>query len=493
MNDARVLLGLRRFGGVWFYLLLLTVAGCSPKEQPPSTPAKQTALETGLDRLDERLGAIEGQLTEMANRRASFGEPTFSFTVPSETQQRLQELEDIVAEKGKWPTNPAEAEHLRQELEELVTSLAPPIQESILPRLLPLRWAVRAIWTMRVAETAEENQLTDVADDLGSLLAIEPDATADELRSAVEEALLRVEGAAERHFRATAIATARKAIEGSGSAAQAWDALRGFSDGDEEIALLRRDLRKRITLEDIVVQVKQLRDRLGRVERLSDEVSQQTALSQLYESAVRYKVDLVLGSDESPSKIDNLESVIQAIEKEMRTAAQNQQRRQDMPSRDYQRWALKRIRTFQQWHYDASLKNAQDTFEKMEAADAALQWKLLERFPSVRALLTDKTRITIPAGKLSAKKQREIYDKVAGYVGWNGYDEEIAYRVTRDAMVKYLAPIDERLLDKPVLLLYNKAFAQGWSKLEGRGDQLYVAQQAAVVSKCRLGQTNNGS
>ena len=53
-------------------------------------------------------------------------------------------------------------------------------------------------------------------------------------------------------------------------------------------------------------------------------------------------------------------------------------------------------------------------------------------------------------------------------------------------MVKFLLPIQPNLLDPPLAQLYQQAFSKGWQKLEGREDQLFVAQQSAIVLKKNL-------
>ncbi len=88
---------------------------------------------------------------------------------------------------------------------------------------------------------------------------------------------------------------------------------------------------------------------------------------------------------------------------------------------------------------------------------------------------------------LTAAKKKEIYNEAWGSVSWkNNVDTEIAYRATRDGMIKFLLPIQAHLLDPPVAQLYQQAFSKGWQKLEGREDQLFVAKQSATVHKKTL-------
>ncbi len=157
--------------------------------------------------------------------------------------------------------------------------------------------------------------------------------------------------------------------------------------------------------------------------------------------------------------------------------------------RQYQKWALDQIAEFDKWDYDRVLKDVKETYAKMKTADEPLRWELLEVFPSLRTQLAKDIDLEIPKGEISTELQKKIYEKVYGKMRWSNA-EELAYGATREAMVKFLAPIDEHLLDRPVQQLFGKSYSRGWTRLEGRDDQLFVAQQAAVVVKRGLADKN---
>ena len=50
-------------------------------------------------------------------------------------------------------------------------------------------------------------------------------------------------------------------------------------------------------------------------------------------------------------------------------------------------------------------------------------------------------------------------------------------------MVNQLIEISANHLDVPVAQLYQKAFQKGWERLDGRDDQLHVAQKSATTVK----------
>lgn len=63
---------------------------------------------------------------------------------------------------------------------------------------------------------------------------------------------------------------------------------------------------------------------------------------------------------------------------------------------------------------------------------------------------------------------------------------EIAHGIVRDSMVRCLLPIDDSLLLPPVRRIYEKTFQDGWNDLDGREDQLFVAEQAAIIERISL-------
>jgi hypothetical protein len=50
-------------------------------------------------------------------------------------------------------------------------------------------------------------------------------------------------------------------------------------------------------------------------------------------------------------------------------------------------------------------------------------------------------------------------------------------------MVNYLLAINLSMLEMPVQERYQRAFQLGWKQLDGRDDQIYVAEQTAVTVK----------
>ena len=453
-------------------LLLAATAGCSrggddPKSPPDPVPSQGSEH---FDSLNQRLANIEAQLTSLSN-------------VSPDADGRLKTIEQKIGDKATWPKNLPAAEALRKELEQLVNGMSPMAQDSVVARLLRTRWAVRAIWTLCKADGGGQEQSGDMAEELQAVLEAEPESGPDHIRKELEQVIGLAEKVAHKAARQRALKAGEDAINGKGTdPVDAWEELQRFTAGDQEASTVRDKLKRTLAVLEIASRCRDLKTQRGRIPADSDEVTRQASLTRLYEAAVRYRLDVLLGQPDCAADLGDLNKIIAKLGEELRSLAKAQQDRQDALLRQYQKWALTQITEFDRWNYDRVLEDVKSTYAQMKVAETPLRWQLLEAFPSVRELLAERIDAEIPNGEMTSELQKQIYDKVAHLTHWS-YATELAYRTTRDAMVKYLAPIDERLLDRPVQQLFSKSYTQSWAKLEGRDDQLFVAQQAAVVVK----------
>ena len=102
-------------------------------------------------------------------------------------------------------------------------------------------------------------------------------------------------------------------------------------------------------------------------------------------------------------------------------------------------------------------------------------------------------RVSKEAGQASdeAKKGESLWDKIkkastaALAALLNSWDDK-RYEEIQNAMISHLLPIDLALLELPVLKLYHQAFEIGWKTLDGRDEQIAVAESSARVKKISL-------
>ena len=232
---------------------------------------------------------------------------------------------------------------------------------------------------------------------------------------------------------------------------------------------------------------------LNKTRSLGDDRARQVSLLTIQDSVLRLIVDLELEEVQPVEVTKKAKNLLAQCDQEVLTLAARQQEASAKKIHLYQKWALDQIRKFDApdgWYYDVTLPRTQADLNKFEDADKDEEWVVFQVFPSIKDLVQEKVGVDLTGMKgamLTAAKRKDIYNAAWERVGWkNDIDTEIAYRTTRDGIVKFLLPIQPHLLDPPVAQLYQQAFSKGWQKLEGREDQLFVAQQSAIVHKKTL-------
>jgi hypothetical protein len=131
----------------------------------------------------------------------------------------LAEIEKTLSGPSTWPTKRDDVERLQLALKSAVNSLSPRDQELLLPRLVPRRWEIQALWLL-----AKENEPADsdikaaraLADEIDLLATAAPTESSDQLRQdlAKREQDLRAMVAARE--RSLAVEQARAALNGKG-------------------------------------------------------------------------------------------------------------------------------------------------------------------------------------------------------------------------------------------------------------------------------------
>ncbi|GIW82396.1 MAG: hypothetical protein KatS3mg105_4203 [Gemmatales bacterium] len=304
---------------------------------------------------------------------------------------------------------------------------------------------------------------------------------------------------------------ANRALEGKEDASAVFSSLEEFR-GDPRVDEKMRELRAKVIETNALQQIESFGKNLKKTRSFANDRVRQVSLLTIQESVLRLIADLELEETAPKGVLKKAEDLLASCDKELLALADKQKEDIAKKVRCYQAWALEQIREFDSpngWYYDATLPWIREELKKFENASEDKEWLLFQVFPSTKTLIEDELGVKglseLKGAKLTAEKQKEIYNKAWSYFGWkNDIDIEIAYRATRDGMVKFLLPIQPNLLDPPVYQLYQQAFAKGWQKLEGhngswiwdeRGeegkwvrisDQLFVAQQSAVVKKKTL-------
>lgn len=341
-----------------------------------------------------------------------------------------------------------------------------------------------------IADNLANDALEEVESRLDTLAQSMPDNVPAHLREYLAKQQQLVQDSLRRERRKKAVQTATAALQGRGDAQQAWTGLEGIA-GDAEVDRLRRELRLKTVADTARQRLVVIRSTLDKAKTCDDDELRRIAVTRAYDAAAGVLLDLMIEVPSSTTTIAEARSVVATCREEITKAANRQRAVTEKRLREYQAWALKQIRAFdgpEGWQYDITLAWVGKQLLDFKSAEKPVDWPLLQKFPSVRPLLEKTLELDLSDVKgslLAAEKQKEIYNAAYARIGWKGnIDQEIAYRTTRDGIVTFLLPINPALLDPPVAQLYQKAFTKAWEKLDSRSaDQLYVAEQTAVVPK----------
>lgn len=450
-----------------------TLTGCNSSHDAPATARQLEDLQTALQR-------IEGTLISLQQG------------VPRETEQKLKDLERRLNDRTRWPQDSDKAEKLRQELDKIVQELSPIAAERILPQLARINWGVEALWNLRTHANAAPNQFEEVQATLREVLDRQPRGQFPEIQKQLENRLKEIEPRLRGFQVEQMLERANRALAGEEDVSAAFTSLEEFR-GDKRVSAVLAKLRTKILANSGSERVASLETTLTKTRSFRDDRTRQLSLLTIQEGILRLLVDLEL-EDAAPTEvIKKAKSLLAECDKELGTLVAKQQEEHAKKVRQYQAWALEQIRQFDGpngWYYDVTLPWVRQQLREFRDASEDKEWLAFQTFPSLKDLIQEKVGVDLSGMKgamLTAEKRKEIYTEASGIVGWkNKIDTEIAYRATRDGMVKFLLPIQPQLLDPPVAQLYQQAFSKGWQKLEGRPDQLYVAEQSAIVQKKSL-------
>jgi hypothetical protein len=498
-----------------FFLAGTTLPGCNSSKEPTATAKQLEDVQAALRRVEGEVIRLRQGLPQATGQNLnSSKEPAATAKqledvqaalrrvegevirlrqgLPQETEQELMDLENSLNDRQQWPQSAQGAEQMRQRLDEIVQALSPVAAERILPQLVRLNWGVEALWNLRTHAKAAPNQLEEAHAAISEVLHRHPAGQFPEIQKELESRLTEIDPQLHEFQVKQLLQRASRALEGKEDASAVFSSLEEFR-GKKEVAEILPKLRSKVLEQTAIERIEELEKNLVKTRSFVDERARQVSLLTIQDGVLRLTVDLELEEAAPKDVLKKAQNLLALCDKELLACAAKQQDESAEKVRRYQAWALEQIRAFDSregWYYDTILPWVESELKNFKNAAEDKEWLAFQTFPSMKDLVHEKVGVDLSGMKgamLTAEKRKEIYNEAWQTIGWkNSIHTEIAYRATRDGMVKFLLPIQPHLLEPPVAQLYQQAFAKGWQKLEGRDDQLYVAQQSAVVQKKTL-------
>ena len=394
-------------------------------------------VASSLDRISEQIK----QQNAVLNRALGKVIPV---VMPPEWEKQLTELEVRIKDAARWPKDACEAQGFLDQTSSLFKGLPAWAEADYLPRLTPVRWAAMAFVSLN--RPRDGTTLRALVEEMNGFADDKPEGgSADLQRRLIEDSrLLSVK--LDPANLAEAIEKARKYVQNvdapsadtSADIADAYDLL-GLHEmkGAEadKVRTLRKQLHRAMVARQAEQQAASLKERWAVVQGLKKEQAglYEVSANMLLQEVVTARVALALESVKQPT-LDALETNLRRVVTDIAVqAAKREEERQAKALREYQRWALKEVNTF-----ESVFKEAGDTVHTDWSA-----WKL----------------------------------------GFNRGWTDAEFAKVRDAMVDHLLPVNLALADLPVQKRYEQAFEKGWRQLDGREDQTQVAVATAMTVK----------
>ncbi len=423
-------------------IFLSVLSSCDRLKNLAGQP--ESAYVQQLEALSVRLNALESVIQQQIPVLRQIRENVTPAEISPQWENHLEQLESQLASSDKWPKDAGEAGQFFEQTSELVTGLPVWAEAKYLPRLSLVRWAAMAFNSLHIARDDSQSldQLEQLVNEMRELADASPEGGSVDLVRRLSENAVEIEDKTARRRVKEAVEQAIRYVGDISADTTDIAGLYEFlglyeKDNDHadvidvDISELRKKLYEKIVIRQADDRASILRAQWKNVIAMAKDQPQpavyEVATRTLFQQLMSTQAALVLEGIETPDYNE--------LEKELRAAVETiesqAEERQALAIRDYQGWALKGIKTFEDEYQAIS-----------EKADEA-----------ARALRRDDG-------------------------GWIDY-----YKEVQDAMIEHLLPINVALLDLPVQERYLQVFQTGWKKLDGRENQTSVAASSATTRK----------
>lgn len=410
------------------------------REAVSTLSERVTALGTNLDsrlaqgdkqakeRMVEAMNVLQQQ-TAVLHRAVGKVIPV---ELPESLTKKLVALERRVTDEKSWPKDGPGVDMMVVEMRDLTRQIPPWAEDDLLPRLNAVRWGVSALTLVTRAQPVASDALGEFLDDVDTAIEAKPDGASALLLKHLTELQSTLKQKFDMARRSSAIADAERFRTEGATPAEISDVLErltewaGAAEFKERVQKLQHELRARVLADETSRFIASVDASFRRAREEPNQTIRQISLYGLLGSVLSHRQGLFENQEAAKSLSDSLTERAKLIEQAIESEGKAQAAEQDKKIREYQRWALSQIESF---------NTAVSVDEK-----------------GVRGLFT------------------------------NSAD----YPAIKDDMVQFLVPISVPHLDPAVSRLYSGAFERGWKLLDGAGQkylQTGVAEQEAVVRK----------
>lgn len=347
----------------------------------------------------------------------------------------IKEIEQHLADASRWPTSADAVRKLNDRLQAAMDKLPPWGQEEVLPRVLPRRWEINALWLLANVPPDEVDALLNFVKTAESHIAGRPPTSSGDIAQKLIESKQSAQGRLANVERAEAIATATRALKDRKDMATALRLLATYED--EDAKKLADQLNKGVLIASLSEAIDGVQAELKSYEKLQDAGQKEYAVARANQGVM----DLRLRTLAAGLSDADLNERLNGLEKKIAEA--NSAVRKALQARDaerltrYQVWTLRQIKQVR-------------TLKEIEALE-------MERISN----MLDRNNPLSDASKRARKA---------------------AMATLRNEMVERLAPVDQRWLDVAVSGWFQNVYQKRLGELSEE-EQIKVVEGFANATK----------
>jgi hypothetical protein len=390
------------------------------------------ALSIGLWRISSDLKSVTDQVTQQSMLINRVLGKVLPYSLPAEVDVQIKAIQDRLTSESRAPTSQAAIEQLRTDLASVGGKLPPWAQEELLPRLVPMRWDIEALWLLASQPSDGLDQLSAYALTIDSLLSSKPIGSSDEIERRLTTRAQETEDTITKAERDNAVHQAERAIDDQKDIETAARLVSVYDD--PKAKEITAKLNHIILARSIGDALRGVQDDFRKYQSIQDATLKEYALVRLSDATMDLQLRMLSAAPIDPQ----LEKTVTTLRNTVAAGvASTRQSRQSL-LQAYQVWALKRIKQL-------------PLYEEIEATEMAKIANQLDR------------NNPFSQANLGAKQK--------------------AQQILQTDMVRLLAPIDQGLLDLAVSDWFRKVYQQRFETLTDDAAKLAVVTGFSMTPK----------
>lgn len=388
-----------------------------------------------LDKEVKKVGVQVEQQSMLINRALGKVVP---LVLPQDVEEEITSVEDRLNNSSKWPTDVTQIQQLNDRLAGLVNKLPPWAQEELLPRLVPRRWEIEALWILESGPSTDvdaDNLVTYVSS-IESHLSKKPTESSAEMEKLLEQKMQNTKVEIPKAERSAAIEAAKLAIESKMGFEAAARQLVVY--GDEEAKLLLKRLSDTILENTFTQEISLVESDLEKFEKLPDASLREYAIVRANQAALDIHLRMFSSGIREARLDEKIKALEISVEKSIKDVSSAKQLRDAEKLKRYQVWALNEIKQVR----------SMQTITEIEGKKISSDWVRRNPFAN-------------------ATKEAE----------------RNSLRILLDEFVTHMSPINQAYLEPAVSQWFGKVYQDRFSRFSNEGDQLEIVTRFATTSK----------